>query len=95
MRSDLALERTDLSCRELAVTFTGTKRYFMSEASAYRLLKTHDLITSPAFIVNKTPSEFRDKTTTNIQSWQTDFTHLKIMGGGWYYLSTKLDDCSR
>jgi len=53
----------DLSPRELAVTFTDTKRYFVSEASVYRLLKAHDLITSPNFIVIKAASEFKDKTT--------------------------------
>ena len=92
---DMALERTDLSPRELAVMFTDTKRYFVSEASVYRLLKAHDLITSPAFIVMKAASEFKDKTTAINQLWQTDFTYLKIIGWGWYYLSTILDDYSR
>ena len=50
---DLALDIPELSPRELAVRFTDTKRYFVSESSVYRLLKTHDLITSPAFIVMK------------------------------------------
>jgi putative transposase len=27
--------------------------------------------------------------------WQTDFTHFRIVGWGWYYLSTVLDDFSR
>ena len=32
----------------------------MSEASVYRILKAHDLITSPAFIVMKAADEFKD-----------------------------------
>ena len=91
----LALEETDLSPRELAVTFTDTESYFVSEASVYRVLKAHDLITSPAFIVIKAASEFKDKTTAINQLWQTDFTYLKVIGWGWFYLSTILDDYSR
>jgi putative transposase len=91
----LALEQCELSPRELAVRFTDTQGYFVSEATVYRLLKTHDLITSPAFIVMKAANEFQDKTTAVNQMWQTDFTYLKIIGWGWYYLSTILDDFSR
>ena len=75
--------------------FTDEEKYFVSEASVYRLLKAHDLITSPAYIVIKAAEEFKDKTTAPNQLWQTDFTHLKITGWGWYYLSTVLDDFSR
>jgi putative transposase len=56
---------------------------------------THDLITSPAFIVIKAAAEFKDKTTAPNQLWQTDLTCLKVIGWGWYYLSTILDDHSR
>ena len=91
----LALDRPELSPRELAVTFTDTEGYFVSESSVYRLLKAHDLITSPAFIVIKAANEFKDKTTAINQMWQTDFTYLKIIGWGWMYLSTILDDFSR
>jgi transposase InsO family protein len=59
------------------------------------VLKAHDLITSPAFIVIKAANEFKDKTTAINQLWQTDFTYLKIVGWGWFYLSTILDDYSR
>ena len=92
---DLALEEPELSPRELAVTFTDTKKYFVSEASVYRLLKSNDLITSPAYIVIKAADEFNDKTTAPNQMRQTDFTYLKLIGRGWLYLSTILDDYLR
>ena len=92
---EMALDKPDLSPRELAVTFTDERSYFVSEASVYRLLKTHGLITSPAYIVMKAANEFKDKTTAPNQLWQTDFTYLKVNVWGWYYLSTILDDFSR
>ena len=85
---DMALDCPELSPRELTVRFTDERRYFVSEASVYRLLKSQDLITSPAYIVIKAADEFREKTTAPNQLWQTDFTYLKITGWGWYYLST-------
>jgi len=98
IREDLhtmALDEPELSPRELAVKFTDAKGYFVSESSVYRLLKSYDLISSPAFIVMKAASEFKDKTTAINQLWQTDFTYFKIIGWGWMYLSTVLDDFSR
>ncbi len=71
---DLALEQPELSPRELAVRFTDKQRYFVSEASVYRLLKAHDLITSPAYIDINAADEFHDKTTAPYQLCRTDFT---------------------
>jgi putative transposase len=90
-----ALDQSELSPREVAVSFTDREQTFVSEASVYRLLKAEGLITSPAFIVMKAADTFANPTTAINQLWQTDFTYLRVTGWGWYYLSTVLDDFSR
>jgi putative transposase len=92
---EMALDCPDLSPRELAIRFIEERQYFLSEATAYRILKAHDLITSPAWIVMKAADKFHQPTTAINQLWQTDFTYLKITGYGWFYLSTVMDDYSR
>ena len=92
---DLALKEPELSPRELAVSFVDRQKYFVSEASVYRLRKAHDLIISRAFILMKVADSFAHPTTALNQLWQTDFTYLRVIGWGWFYLSTVLDDFAR
>jgi len=92
---DLALQRTELSARELACHFTDERRYFLSESSVYRILKAADLITSPAYILMSASDSFKHPTRRVHEMWQTDFTYLRVVGWGWYYLSTVMDDFSR
>jgi hypothetical protein len=58
----------------LAVRFTDERRYFVSEATVYRLLKAHYLITSPAFVVVKAADAFHTRTARPNEMWQPDFT---------------------
>lgn len=74
---------------------TDREGYYISESSVYRILKAHDLITSPAFIVLKAADEFAHPTRRVHDLWQTDFTYLKVIHWGWYYLSTVMDDYLR
>ena len=39
--------------------------------------------------------QFEQPTKRVNELWQTDFTCLKVLGWGWYYLLTILDDYSR
>jgi putative transposase len=92
---ELALDQPELSPRELAVRYTDDNAYFVSESTVYRLLKEQDLITSPAYILMTAGDRFQQPSTRVNELWQTDFTYFKIIGWGWYYLSTVLDDYSR
>ncbi len=92
---ELALDKPELSPRELAITYIDEQSSFISESTVYRLLKAHDLITSPAYILMQAADRFQHPTVRINEMWQTDFTYCKIMGWGWHYLSTVLDDFSR
>jgi len=46
-------------------------------------------------VVIKAADRFHTETTRINEMWQTDFTYFKIIGWGWMYLSTVLDDYSR
>jgi hypothetical protein len=58
-----ALDETEPSPRELAARVTDAEKHSVSEASVHRILKAHDLIASPAFVVIKASDGFRNKTT--------------------------------
>ena len=92
---EVALERPDQSPRQLAWYLTDTEGYFISETSVYRILKSFDLITSPAFDLVRAGDRFEHPTQRVNELWQTDFTQFKVIGWGWYYLCTVLDDFSR
>lgn len=66
----------------MAVSFVDQQRYFVSESPVYRLLKSHDPIIRPAFILMKAANSFAQPTSAPNQLWQTDFTYLRVVGWG-------------
>jgi len=92
---EIALDQTEMTPRELAWYITDTRDYFISESTVYRILKALDLITSPQFMVMSAADSFQNPTHEVHELWQTDFTYFRIVGWGWYFLSTILDDFSR
>ena len=91
----IALEHPEKSPRELAWYITDTQRYYISESTVYRILKAHDLVTSPVYTLITARDKFPQPTRAINELWQTDFTWFKVVHWGWYYLSTVLDDYSR
>lgn len=79
--TDKSLEQCKLSPRELAVRLTDQKGYFVSEPAFTGLIKTNELITSPAYVAIKAANAFHTKTVPPDRNWQTNFTCYKIIGG--------------
>jgi transposase InsO family protein len=85
----------ELSARQLALKIVDFEGLYVSESTVFRILKREGLI-KPAEIVGfKAGKEYHRKTKRPNELWATDCAHLKIMGWGWYYLVTVMDDYSR
>jgi putative transposase len=92
---ETALDHPEKFPRELAWYITDTQGYYISESTVYRILKAHDLMTSPVYTVVSAHEKFPQPTKRVNELWQTDITLFKVVHWGWYYLSTVLDDNSR
>jgi putative transposase len=91
----LARAAPELSPRQLALRITDTGAFSVSESTCYRLLKRHGLV-KPAEVVGfAAEKEYRHKTSRPNQMWATDGAYFKVVGWGYYYLVTVLDDYSR
>ena len=66
---ELALEKPELSPREIAVTYTDEQARYVSESTVYRLLKANDLITSPAYILMQASDQFQHQTRRVNEMW--------------------------
>jgi transposase InsO family protein len=85
----------ELSCRQLALTITDSEGAYLSESTVYRVLKKAGLIKPAEIIGFKATNEYRRKTKQPNELWASDCCHLKVIGWGWYYLVSVMDDFSR
>jgi transposase len=85
----------ELSSRQLALKLVDAGGWYVSESTVFRILKREGLI-KPAEVVGfKAGKEYHRKTKRPNELWATDCAHLKVIGWGWYYLVTVMDDYSR
>ena len=89
-----ARELPELSCRQLAAWITDNRGFSVSESTVYRILREEGLIKSPEMQL-KAGKEYHRKTTGPHQMWATDASYFKVIGWGYYYMVTVMDDYSR
>jgi len=90
-----ALEHPSLSPREVATTLVDEQVMYVSESTVYRILKEAELIKPPETRGFPAGREFHTKTTSPNELWQTDASYFFVVGWGYYYLISVLDDFSR
>ena len=91
---EAAREMPELSSRQLAAWTTDNRSFAVSESTVYRILRREGLVKSPEMQL-KAGKEYHRKTTGPHQMWATDASYFKVMGWGYYYLVTVMDDFSR
>jgi putative transposase len=79
----------------LACWVTDHGGFSVSESSVYRLLKRHGLIWEVQVLGLPAGKEYQVKTTRINEHWQSDASYFFVVGWGWYYLISGLDDYSR
>jgi transposase InsO family protein len=90
----VARESPELSSRQLSAWITDNAGFAVSESTVYRILRREGLVkrqeTQPA-----AAKEYHTKTTRPHQMWATDASYFRVVGWGYYYLVTVMDDYSR
>ena len=90
-----ALREPDRSPREVACWLSDHAGFAVSESSVYRVLKRHGLIREVKVLGFPAGKEYRIQTTRPNEQWQSDASYFFVVGWGWYYLISVLDDYSR
>ena len=90
----IAVEMPKLSPRQLAAWVTDNMGVSVSESTVYRILRREGLVKRPEMRL-AADKEYHRKTTGPHQMWATDASYFRVVGWGYYYLVTVMDDYSR
>jgi len=90
----VARESPDLSSRQLSAWITDNAGFAVSESTVYRILRREGLVKRQETQLSAA-NEYHTKTTRPHQMWATDASYFRVVGWGYYYLVTVMDDYSR
>ena len=90
----VARESPDLSSRQLSAWITDNAGFAVSESTVYRILRREGLVKRQETQL-MAANEYHTKTTRPHQMWATDASYFRVVGWGYYYLVTVMDDYSR
>jgi putative transposase len=90
----VAREHPELSSRQLAAWITDNESFAVSESTVYRILRREGLVKRQETQLTAA-NEYHTKTTRPHQMWATDASYFRVVGWGYYYLVTVMDDYSR
>ena len=87
-------EAPELSSRQLAAWITDNAGFAVSESTVYRIMRREGLVKRQETQLTAA-KEYHTKTTGPHQMWATDASYFRVIGWGYYYLVTVMDDYSR
>jgi transposase InsO family protein len=90
----VAREFPELSSRQLSAWITDNEGFAVSESTVYRILRREGLVKRQETQISAA-NEYHTKTTRPHQMWATDASYFRVVGWGYYYLVTVMDDYSR
>jgi putative transposase len=90
----IAHECPELSSRQLSAWITDNEGFAASESTVYRILRREGLVKRQETELTAA-KEYHTKTTRPHQMWATDASYFRVVGWGYYYLVTVMDDYSR
>jgi putative transposase len=90
----VAREFPELSSRQLSAWITDHEGFAISESTVYRILRREGLVKRQE-IQPEAAKEYHTRTTRPHQMWATDASYFRVVGWGYYYLVTVMDDYSR